>query len=228
MNIPNHVAIICDGNRRWAKAHNLPAMMGHKKGHDAVVQIAKHLRKRGVHTLTAWGFSTENWNRTEEEVSNLMHLFENVLDSFLDEAIREKIQLHHLGRKDRLPKQLVQKIAEAEEATAQFTDHVFNVAIDYGGRDEIVRAINSLITANPNTPISEEDFADYLDTKGQTHPNPDLVIRTGGEKRISGYLLWQLAYAEFFFLDEPLPDITTEHIDSVLEEFASRQRRFGK
>lgn len=228
MNIPNHVAIICDGNRRWAKAHNLPPMIGHKKGHDAVVKIARHLRMRGVNTLTAWGFSTENWNRTEEEVSNLMQLFETVLDSFLSEAIKEKIQLHHLGRKDRLPKQLVEKITEAEQKTAHFADHVFNVAIDYGGRDEIVRAINTLIAATDKKSINEEDFAQYLDTKGQPHPYPDLIIRTGGEKRISGYLLWQLAYAEFFFLDEPLPDITTEHIDNILEEFASRQRRFGK
>ena len=226
--LPNHVAIICDGNRRWAVEHNLPTLMGHKKGLESVQSALRHLRKRGVHTATLWGFSTENWDRPKKEVDYLMKLFEGAVDDFLQEAIDEKVKLIHLGRKDRLSPGLVKKIHEAEASTKDFTNHVLNIALDYGGRDEIVRGVNELIKSGLKEELTEKSFNNHLDTKDQPYPNVDILIRTGGDFRLSGFMLWQMQYAELFFIPQTLPALTSGHIDEIIHDFMyGRERRFG-
>ncbi|MGB4966448.1 MAG: polyprenyl diphosphate synthase [Microgenomates group bacterium] len=228
-NLPKHIAIICDGNRRWARAHFVPSLIGHQKGFEAFLKVSKHLRARGVHTLTAWGFSTENWDRSTEEINYLMKLFERIFDDMIEDIIADKVRVVHLGRKDRLPQSLLKKIISTEERTKDFTNHVFNVGLDYGGQDEIVRAVRK-IKDDPKASerVNAEVFSSYLDTGNQPHPNPDMIIRTGGEHRLSGFLLWQIAYAELFFPKETLPDLTPTLVDQLLEEYSTRHRRFGK
>src|SRR3989344_3111601 len=206
--IPNHIAIIPDGNRRWAKEHNLPSFEGHRRGFDVGIKIGKKIRSMGVHTLTVWAFSTEK---------------------NLKEALKEKIRIIHLGRKDRISKNLLEKIKNSEEKTKNFKNYILNIALDYGGRDEIIRAISKLSTMNhePST-ISEENFSQLLDTANQPYPNPDLIIRTSGEQRTSGLMIWQAAYAEYIFLQKHFPDVTDDDIEKAVEEYSRRQRRFGK
>ena len=220
--LPDHIAIIPDGNRRWAREHGLPTLEGHRKGFDVGVKIARYIRSLGVHTLTIWAFSTENWNRKREEVSYLMRLYEVMLDKFFDEALKDNVRIVHLGRKDRIPKSLLKKIEDVEQKTRDNTKYILNIALDYGGRDEVLRAIKKLGN------LTEESFPKFLDTTGQPYPNPDLIIRTSGEMRTSGLMIWQAAYAEFYFLQKHFPDLIEKDIDNALEEFAKRQRRFGK
>ena len=143
-NIPNHIAIIPDGNRRWAKGHGLPSLEGHRRGFDVAIKIGRKIRSMGVHTLTMWAFSTENWNRSKEEVSYLMVMYETFIDKNLKEAMKEKIRIIHLGRKDRISKKLLDKIQNSEEKTRDFKNYVLNIALDYGGRDEIIRAVKKM------------------------------------------------------------------------------------
>lgn len=220
--IPNHIAIIPDGNRRWAKEHHLPSFEGHRRGFNVAVKVGRKIRSLGVHTMTMWAFSTENWNRTKEEVSYLMKMYETFLEKNLKESMREKIKIIHLGRKDRISKKLLEKINNSEEKTKDFNNYILNLAIDYGGRDEVIRAIEKAKS------ITEDNFNDYLDTAEQPYPNPDLIIRTSGEQRTSGLMIWQAAYAEYIFLDKHFPDIKDEDIESAVEEYSARQRRFGK
>lgn len=231
-NLPKHIAIICDGNRRWARARGLPTLIGHQKGLEAFKKVSKHLRNRGVHTLTAWAFSTENWDRSDEEVGYLMKLFGKFLDDNLKEVMEDEVRMVHLGRKDRLPKELLTKITDIEEKTKHFTKYIFNVALDYGGHDEITRAVQKMsledIKRLNDVETAQDIFSSFLDTHDQPNPNPDMLIRTGGEMRLSGFLSWQLAYTELFFPQETLPDLTPEVVDKLLEEYATRQRRFGK
>ncbi len=231
-NLPNHIAIICDGNRRWARARNLPTLIGHQKGLDAFKKVSKHLRDKGVHTITAWAFSTENWDRSEEEISYLMKLFGRFFDDNFKEVMEDEVKVIHLGRKDRLPKELLEKIADIEQKTKHFTKHVYNVALDYGGHDEITRAVQKMSATDiqnlSNMETAQNLFSSYLDTHNQPYPNPDMLIRTGGEQRLSGFLSWQIAYTELFFPKETLPDLTPEVVDNLLEEYANRNRRFGK
>src|SRR3989304_6126239 len=227
--IPNHIAIIPDGNRRWAKEHNLPSFEGHRRGFDVGIKIGKKIRSMGVHTLTVWAFSTENWNRSREEISYLMKMYETFIEKNLKEALKEKIRIIHLGRKDRISKNLLEKIKNSEEKTKNFKNYILNIALDYGGRDEIIRAISKLSTMNhePST-ISEENFSQLLDTANQPYPNPDLIIRTSGEQRTSGLMIWQAAYAEYIFLQKHFPDVNDKDIENAIEEYSRRQRRFGK
>lgn len=224
--IPKHLAIIPDGNRRWAKERGLPTLEGHRRGFDAVSKIATHARKRGVEIFTIWAFSTENWNRSKTEVTYLMNIYEVWLKDNLAKALRDKIRIVHIGRKDKIPVSLKTKLAEAEQKTAQFTKDFLVLALDYGGRDEILRAVHGL--KNPEEIVTEEDFAKHLDTKDLPYPNPDLVIRTSGERRLSGFMSWQTAYSEYIFVDTYLPDFTPDEFDRCLEEYGRRQRRFGK
>ena len=219
---PNHIAIIPDGNRRWAREHGLPTLEGHRKGFDVGIKIARYIRSLGIHTLTVWAFSTENFNRTQEEVSYLMRLYEKMLDKFLSEALKDNVRIIHMGRKDRIPKSLLKKIEDVEQKTRDNTKYILNIALDYGGRDEVLRAIKKLGN------LTEESFPKFLDTTGQPYPNTDLIIRTSGEMRTSGLMIWQAAYAEFYFLQKHFPDLIEKDIDNALEEFAKRQRRFGK
>lgn len=228
-NIPNHVAIIPDGNRRWAKEHGLPSFEGHKKGFEVGVKIGRKLRSLGVHTMTMWAFSTENWNRSKEEVSYLMKMYETFIEKNLKQALKEKIRIIHLGRKDRISKKLLEKIQESEEKTKNFKNYILNIALDYGGQDEVIRAIHKASKQNVNFNNSTiEQFNNYLDTTSQPYPNPDLIIRTSGEQRTSGLMIWQAAYAEYIFLKKHFPDVNDNDIEESIEEYSRRQRRFGK
>lgn len=227
--IPNHIAIIPDGNRRWAKEHGYPTFEGHRRGFDVAIKIGRRVRKLGIHTLTLWAFSTENWNRSKKEIGYLMKLYENFLDKNLEEAIKEEIRTIHLGRRDRIPKKLLQKIKNSEEKTKHFNRYILNIALDYGGRDEVIRAIQKLQTQNLKLKtITEEVFSELLDTVGQPYPNPDLIIRTSGEMRTSGLMIWQAAYAEYIFFEKHFPDLIEEDINWAVEEYERRQRRFGQ
>lgn len=227
---PNHIAIIPDGNRRWARSKNLPAFEGHRRGFDVAVKISRYIRTLGIHTLTIWAFSTENWKRTKEEVGYLMRLYAAMVDKYLKEAISDNVKIVHLGRKDRIPSYLLKKIERAEKETQSNQKHVLNIALDYGGHDEIVRAITRMNNEEgiKNNELTEQKFEVFLDTKEQPYPNPDIIIRTSGEQRVSGFMPWQAAYSELFFIEKHFPDLTEKDIDLVLDEYSKRQRRFGK
>lgn len=227
--LPNHIAIIPDGNRRWAKEHHVPSLEGHRRGADVAIKISRKLRQMGVHTLSWWAFSTENWNRPPEEIKYLMDLYEKVFDKLVKEALKDEARVTHLGRKDRIPEKLAKKIADIEAKTKGFTKNQLNMALDYGGRDEVLRAVKKISEENIDMhSLTEENFEKLLDTGNQLYPNPDVIIRTSGEKRTSGLMIWQAAYAEYFFLDKYFPELTEQDIENILEEFADRERRFGK
>lgn len=227
--IPSHIAIIPDGNRRWAKSHGLPSLEGHRRGFDVAIKIGRKIRSLGIHTMTMWAFSTENWNRTEEEVSYLMKMYETFIEKNLRQALKEKIRIIHLGRKDRISKKLLERIQNSEEKTKDFKNYILNIALDYGGRDEVVRAIRKMENQKSEIKnLSEDNFDQFLDTANQPYPNPDLIIRTSGEQRTSGLMIWQAAYAEYIFLKKHFPDIKNEDIQSAVEGYSARQRRFGK
>lgn len=227
--IPRHIAIIPDGNRRWAKEHNLPSIAGHKKGLDVAQLIARKIRSRGVHTLTLWAFSTENWGRNSKEVNYLMRLYSSFIERNFRNIEKEKTRYVHIGRKDRLPKSLLTKIESLEEKTKHFTSHYLNLALDYGGRDELVRAVQKIVKSGiQSKEIDEKVIEENLDTAKEPYPNPDLIIRTSGEQRTSGIMPWQAAYAEYIFIDKYFPDLTEADIDWALAEYSRRQRRFGK
>ncbi|MBI1863551.1 di-trans,poly-cis-decaprenylcistransferase [Candidatus Microgenomates bacterium] len=222
-----HIAIIPDGNRRWARARNMPTLEGHRRGFSALEKMANHIRKRGIHTLTVWAFSTENWNREKDEITYLMKLYETWLNSNLRTAVRDKVRIIHLGRKDRIPESLRKKLIEAEEKTKSYTQFNLGFAVDYGGRDEIARAFENM--KNETAEVTDKDqLAAYLDTRDFTHPFPDLVIRTSGEHRTSGFMTWQTAYSEWIFHDKYLPDFTIPDLDLCIQDYQNRQRRFGK
>ncbi len=225
-NIPDHVAIIPDGNRRWAKEKKKITYEGHKKGFERLIKITRKARELGIKVFTVWAFSTENWKRSTEEISYLMKLYEIMLDKYLTEALRDKIRIVHLGRKDRINKNLKNKIVNIEEKTKNFDKYYLCIALDYGGHDEIIRGINKI--RRSQSVISEFDFNEYLDTKDLPFPNPDLIIRTGGEQRLSGFLLWQSQYSELVFEKKYLPDYSDEDFENTIKEFSVRQRRFGK
>lgn len=227
--VPQHVAMILDGNRRWAKQQGKNVIEGHKAGAANILKIIRHLYAQGVHTVTLWVFSTENWTRDAIQVKGLMMLFQNLAEPYYQEAVSHKARFVHLGRKDRIPGGLRKKIEQYERDSVHFTDHGLNVALDYGGRDEIVRATQKLIAQGvPPEQVSEELINSTLDTKNLMYPQPDIIIRTGGEHRMSGFLIWQAAYAEYFFPEKFLPEMTTEDLDAILVEYNERERRFGK
>ncbi len=227
--IPNHITIIPDGNRRWAREHGLPTLEGHRRGFEAARKIVRHTREIGIHTLSLWAFSTENWERTKKEVSYLMKLYAEMTDKFLKEAIEDGVRIVHLGRTDRIPNFLLKKVQNAQEKTAGYKKNILNIALDYGGRDEIIRAINRIGNLKLEIGnLTEENFPKFLDTAGQPYPNPDLIIRTSGEMRTSGFMIWQAAYAEYIFLDKYFPDIKPTDIDEAISKFSKRQRRLGK
>jgi len=226
--VPNHIAIILDGNRRWARARGIPTLAGHKAGFDAGLKIARASREWGVHTFTVWGFSTENWDRSPEEISYLVKLFWKMVKVVDKEAVRDDIRFVHLGRKDRLPKDLVAYIRKIEEKTKNNKSHVFNVALDYGGHDEILRAVKGIVSDKvPAAKIDEKLFASYLDTGDQPYPYVDLFIRTSGEQRTSGLMPWQLNYAEYYWELVNLPDMTPRTLADIILDYSRRRRRFG-
>lgn len=225
--IPTHLAIIPDGNRRWARERGLPTFEGHRLGYQRGIELGEKARELGIKHLTFWAFSTENWNRTKEEISYLMKIFKNLVDQYLKEALKNEIKIIHLGRKDRIDQELRDKISIAEEKTKNFNRYYLNLALDYGGRDEIIRAIEKIKTIDNNSlEITQDNFSQFLDTF--EIPDPDLVIRTSGEIRTSGFMIWQSAYSEWIFYPKYFPDFTPADLEKCLEEFARRQRRFGR
>jgi undecaprenyl diphosphate synthase len=226
--IPDHIAIIPDGNRRWARSKGLPTFEGHRRGFKMAVKLARAARKWGIHTVTLWGFSTENWDRAKEEVDYLMKLYEKLVDIYLKEAKKDKVRIVHLGRKDRIPKFLLKKIIQAEEETKDNDKYIANLAIDYGGRDEIIRATQKIISdgIKPEK-IDEKLIESYLDTHDQPYPHADLLIRTSGEQRTSSFFPWQAGYAELYWLNEHFPDFTPEKLREAILDYSRRRRRFG-
>ncbi len=226
--IPNHVAIILDGNRRWARARGLKPWEGHKAGYEAVKKLAKAARDMGVPTFTIWAFSTENWSRPKEEIDQIMELLKRGLTEFEKEAHKDKVRLIHLGRKDRFPKDLADQIRKMEDATKKYRRNILNLALDYGGRDEILRATQKIVKEGiPADKIDEKVFSSYLDTAGEPNPEPDLFIRTSGEQRTSGLLPWQMTYSEYYFEEVHLPDFTPERLKAAILDYSRRRRRFG-
>jgi undecaprenyl diphosphate synthase len=231
MRIPEHVAIILDGNGRWAKSKGMPRNYGHSKGSKNLEIICEEAYKMGIQYLTVYAFSTENWNRSADEIQALMKLLRNYMKTALKTAVKNNMKIRILGDISRLDKDLQDSILNLEQNTDHHTGLKFQIAINYGSRDEMVRAIKHLITdkeAGKLTvdQISESLFDMYLDTKGL--PDPDLLIRTSGEQRLSNFLLWQLAYTEFYFTDIHWPDFNKTELVRAVEYYNSRERRFGK
>lgn len=227
--IPDHIAMILDGNRRWARARGLEPWKGHYYGYEAVNKLSKAARDLGVHTFTVWAWSTENWDRPQKEIDAIMDLFRRALKEKEKEFHKDKVALVHLGRKDRLPKDISSELTRIEAETAKYSiKNVFNLAVDYGGKDEIIRAVKGIIEDKiPVDKVDEKLFESYLDTHGQLYPNPDLFIRTSGEQRTSGLMPWQLGYTEYYFETEHLPDFTPEKLKVAILDFSRRRRRFG-
>jgi len=227
--IPDHIAMILDGNRRWARAKGLEPWKGHFYGYKALDKLAHAARRLGVHTFTVWAFSTENWERPKHEIDEIMNIFRRGLKETERDFHKEKVALVHLGRKDRLPEDIKKELARIEKETAKYaSNHIFNIAVDYGGRDEIVRAVKKIVADKvPMGDIDEKTFEKYLDTYGQPYPNPDLFIRTSGEQRTSGLLPWQMVYSEFYFEPEHLPDFTPGKLKEAILDYSRRRRRFG-
>lgn len=225
--MPQHVAIIMDGNGRWAKKRGLPRLAGHKAGTENLRRIIRASVEFGVEYLTIYAFSTENWGRPREEVDGLMRIVEDVIEKELKELDEQGVQLRHLGKLDQLSPNLQRKVLAAVEQTKHNTRLVLNVAFNYGGRDEIVHAIRQMLAdqVKPED-VSPEMVSRYLYTAGT--PDPDLIIRTSGELRISNFLIWQAAYSEWFVTPTYWPDFGREEFRKALDEFASRDRRYGK
>ena len=231
MNVPKHVAIILDGNGRWAKSKGMPRNYGHKQGAKNVEIICEESYKMGIEYLTVYAFSTENWDRPRDEVDALMTLLRNYLKTCIKTADKNNMCVRIIGDKSRLDKDLQEAIAELEEHTKVNTGLKFNIALNYGSQDEMLRAMNNIVKdmnegVIEKGEITKELFEDYLDTKGL--PAPDLLIRTSGEQRLSNFLLWQLAYSEFYFADVHWPDFSKQELEKAVESFNSRKRRFGK
>jgi len=229
-NKPKHIAIILDGNRSWAKAKGMLATDGHKYGAKVLEDISKYANKIGIKCLTVYAFSTENWKRSEHEVSLLMSLFESYLDNYSKEALKENIKVNIIGSKEGLSNKLIQKIEKCENMTKDCTGLNMNIALNYGSREEITNAVKNIAKEVKEGKIELEDINEQSITNAlyTAHcPDPDLVIRTSGQQRLSNFLLWQLAYAEFLFLDKHWPDFTEEDLDMAVEEYAKRNRKYG-
>ena len=231
MKIPNHVAIILDGNGRWAKKRLMPRNYGHAKGAKTVEKICEEAWDMGIKYLTVYAFSTENWKRPQDEVDALMKLLKNYLKDCIERSNSNDMRVRVIGDKTVLNDEIREKIEELEEMTKDNKGLNFTIAINYGSRDEMVRAMKKMAADVKEGKVSPEEltettFEDYLDTKGI--PDPDLLIRTSGEQRLSNYLLWQLAYTEFYFTDVLWPDFSRKDLEQAVLAYNKRDRRFGK
>jgi undecaprenyl diphosphate synthase len=227
--VPDHVAIVNDGDRRWARAQGLSPSEGHRAGIENMVTMARTCRDWGVHTVSCWGLSTENWlERPKDEIDFLIKGIAMALDRYVDEMDKDGVKLVHLGRKDRLPEFLMDKINEVELRTRHNTKHIFNVALDYNGPDEIIRATQKMIKNGiSETDVNKKTFEKYLDTAGQPYPYVDLFIRTSGEQRTSGFLMWQADYAEYYWETDHFPAFTPDKLRKAIIDYSYRRRRFG-
>lgn len=228
--MPKHIAIIMDGNRRWAKARGKQAAFGHKEGAKTLEKIVRYANSIGLEYITVYAFSTENWKRAEDEVKALMFLFQSYLNDYSKRADSENIKVKFLGDKKALSKAMQKSMEECVERTKNNTGITFNIAINYGGRDEIVKAIKKIATEYKEgrielEQINEEAISKELYTKDE--PDPDLVIRTSGEMRLSNFLPWQSVYSELLFVEKNWPDFTEEDLDNAIIEYQKRTRKFG-
>ncbi|MBR1867467.1 MAG: di-trans,poly-cis-decaprenylcistransferase [Clostridia bacterium] len=223
-NIPRHVGFIMDGNGRWAKEHGKPRTFGHKKGADVIHEIVSASFNGGIEVVSLYAFSTENWARPKDEVDSIFDLLRKFLKKYAKELIDEEIKLIISGDLSALPENLRSECLERIADTCRFSEHVLNIAINYGSKAEIVRAVNQALK-NGKTQISEEDIAENSYTKGL--PDIDLIVRTGGEQRLSNFFLWQAAYAELYFTDVYWPDFHKKQLGEAIGWFSNRQRRFG-
>ena len=231
MNVPQHIAIILDGNGRWAKAKGMPRNYGHAQGSKNVEKICEEAWRMGIKYLTVYAFSTENWSRPENEVAALMKLLRNYMKTGLKTAAKNDMKIRVIGDIEPLDDDIKSRIRELEAATTDNGGLNFTIALNYGSRDELTRAAQKMAKDCAEGKIKAEEidesvFETYLDTHGI--PDPDMMIRTSGEQRLSNYLLWQLAYSEFYFTDVPWPDFTKEELVKAIEEYNHRHRRFGK
>lgn len=230
-NMPKHIAIIMDGNRRWARERNLDIKQGHKEGAKTLEKIVRYANKIGLEYITVYAFSTENWKRAKEEVGALMLLLQNYLDDYSKRADTENIKVKILGDISALSEGMQKSIIKCMERTKDNTGVTFNIALNYGGRDEIVKAMKKIAKNVKENElqiedITEETISNSLYTSGQ--PDPDLVIRTSGELRISNFLPWQIVYSEFMFIDRNWPDFSEEDLDNAIRTYQSRNKRLGK
>ena len=229
MRVPNHIAIILDGNGRWAKKRGMPRSFGHVKGCENLEDICEVAKELGVKYLTVYAFSTENWKRSKEEVDGLMKLFRNYLKKCIKISQKNNMRVKVIGDITAFDLDIQESSEKLEDFSKDFTDLHFQIALNYGSRDEITRAVNRMLedqkAGKLETPVSEDTISGYLDTAGL--PDPDLMIRTSGELRLSNYLLWQLAYSEFYFTDVPWPDFKKEELVKAIEKYNERDRRYG-
>jgi len=224
--VPRHVAIIMDGNGRWAKARGLPRIAGHRAGTENIRPVLRTCAEFGIEILTVWAFSTENWRRPEAEVKGLLRILQQMIRREVKALHKEGVQVRHLGHVDRLPERLQKQVRDAVELTKNNTRIVFNVAFDYGGRDEIVQAVQQIIRDGiPADQVDEALLSCYMYTAGQ--PDPDLIIRTSGEMRTSGFMMWQSAYAEYYVTPTFWPDFGRDELCQALVAYGRRDRRFG-
>jgi len=228
--LPKHIAIIMDGNGRWAERHTMGRIAGHRKGAESVRAVVKTCRRIGIRFLTLYAFSTENWLRPEAEVSALMNLLRQYLEKESREMMQKEIRLRAIGNLDTLEPSVLAKLRETIEMTAGNQGMILNLALSYGGRDEIIEAAKRMVADAQAgriraSEVTKELFAGYLHTSGM--PDPDMLIRTGGEYRISNFLLWQMAYTEFFFIDTLWPDFCESDLLKAIVEYQRRERRFG-
>lgn len=229
-NMPEHIAIIMDGNRRWAKAKGVPVALGHKEGAKTLEKIVRHANKIGLKYITVYAFSTENWKRAEDEVQALMLLLQGYIDKYSKIADSENIKVQFLGEMSAFSEKMQKGIEDCKERTKNNTGVTFNIALNYGGRDEIVHAIRNIAEKVKNDEINVEDInenliSENLYTAGM--PDPELMIRTSGEIRTSNFLPWQLTYTEFLFVDKNWPDFTEEDLENAIKEYQKRTRKFG-
>ena len=229
MRVPNHIAIILDGNGRWAKKRGMPRSFGHVKGCENLEDICEVAKELGVKYLTVYAFSTENWKRSKEEVDGLMKLFRNYLKKCIKISQKNNMRVKVIGDITAFDSDIQESIEKLEDFSKDFTDLHFQIALNYGSRDEITRAVNRMLedqkAGKLETPVSEDTISDYLDTAGI--PDPDLIIRPSGEERLSNFLIWQAAYSEFVFMDVLWPDFKPEHLEEAIRIFNQRHRRFG-
>ena len=223
LSVPAHVGIIMDGNGRWAKLRGKKRTYGHRFGSENVDRIAEHAFNTGVKTLTLYAFSSENWSRPKEEVDELMRLLEVYMKKFMKKVLKNKTSFSVSGDISKLPPKLIKEIEKNIEKSSAYKDHVLNIALNYGGRAEIVRAVNMILEEGKK--VTEEEISSHLYTSA--YGEPDLIIRTGGEKRLSNFLLYQGAYSELYFTDVLWPDFNEEQFDKAIEDYRARDRRYG-
>ena len=228
--IPNHIAIILDGNRRWAKQKGLPSTAGHKEGAKVLEKISRYANEIGIKYMTVYAFSTENWKRSEDEVNMLMSLFQSYLDDYSKKALEDNIKVNIIGTRKGLNEKLIKSIDECEKSTKDCTGLNFIIALNYGSREEIVNAVKNIVGKVKENKLQVKDITEstiQANLYTSHTPDPDLVIRTSGELRLSNFLMWQLAYAEFLFVEKNWPEFTKQDLDIAIEEYSKRNRKYG-